>query len=96
LQLLANLEVLPTDSEHVIAYRRWHGDNELIIVVNLDPAAAHETMIDVPLAAMGLSPSETFEVTDLLVGISYTWRGVRNYVRLDPREKVAHIFRISR
>jgi len=96
LQQLANLEVLPTDSEHVIAYRRWQGDNELIIVVNLDPMAVHETMIDVPLAALGLSPSQTFEVTDLLVGISYTWRGVRNYVRLDPEDKVAHIFRVTR
>ena len=96
LQLLSNVEFLHTDSEQVMAYRRWLGDNELIIIVNLDPENVRETMVEVPLARMGLDPSQTFEVTDLLVGISYTWRGSRNYVRLDPKEKVAHIFRVSR
>lgn len=96
LQLLSNVEFLPTDSEHVIAYRRWLADNELIIVVNLDPVNVRETMVEVPLDRMGLDPAQTFEVTDLLTGISYTWRGARNYVRLDPSERVAHVFRVSR
>ncbi|HEU5076929.1 MAG TPA: DUF3459 domain-containing protein, partial [Polyangiaceae bacterium] len=96
LQQLGNVEFLATDSEHVIAYRRWLADNELIIVVNLDPANVRETMIEVPLARLGLDPSRTFEVTDLLVGISYTWRGAKNYVRLDPETKVAHVFSVSR
>jgi starch synthase (maltosyl-transferring) len=50
----------------------------------------------VPIAAMGIEPNEAYEVNDLLSGTRYTWRGSRNYVRLDPNERVAHLFRISR
>jgi starch synthase (maltosyl-transferring) len=35
-------------------------------------------------------------MTDLLTGARYTWRGKRNYVKLDPTERVAHVFRVSR
>jgi hypothetical protein len=36
-------------------------------------------------------------VRDLLSGAAYTWRGDRNYVRLDPGTQVpAHIFRLER
>jgi starch synthase (maltosyl-transferring) len=45
---------------------------------------------------MGIDVNEAYEVTDLLTGSRYTWRGSRNYVRLDPNERVAHLFRISR
>ena len=36
-------------------------------------------------------------VNDLLTGAHYTWRGSRNYVRLDPKTgPVAHVFVIER
>jgi starch synthase (maltosyl-transferring) len=79
-----------------LAYRKYAPGNELLVVVNLDPHAAHETMIDVPLGAYGIGQNEAYDVTDLLTGTRYTWRGPRNYVRLDPTERVAHLFRISR
>ena len=53
-------------------------------------------MVDVPIASMGIAENEAYEVNDLLTGIRYTWRGSRNYVRLDPTERVAHLFRITR
>ena len=36
------------------------------------------------------------EVEDLLTGIRHTWRGRRNYVRLDPNERVGHVMRLLR
>jgi hypothetical protein len=33
---------------------------------------------------------------DLLGGSRYTWRGRRNYVKLDPTERVAHVFKLTR
>jgi starch synthase (maltosyl-transferring) len=53
-------------------------------------------MIDVPIAAMGIDVDEPYEVNDLLTGARYTWRGARNYVKLDPTERVAHLFRVTR
>jgi starch synthase (maltosyl-transferring) len=93
---LANLEFLHSDYDGILAYRKYAPGNELLVVVNLDPHAAHESMIDVPLAAMGIAPDEPYEVSDLLSGARYTWRGSRNYVRLDPGERVAHLFRVTR
>ena len=93
---LANLEMVHTDFDGIFAYRKYAPGNELLVVVNLDPHQAHETMIDVPLDAIGIDANEAYEVTDLLTGTRYSWRGSRNYVRLDPTERVAHLFRITR
>jgi starch synthase (maltosyl-transferring) len=92
----SNLQFLTTESEQIIAYRRFQADNELIVVVNLDPTRVQETIVHLPLTELGIQADEPFEVTDLLVGTSYTWRSARNYVRLDPQDKVAHVFRINR
>jgi starch synthase (maltosyl-transferring) len=93
---LGNFEPVHTDFDGIFAYRKYAPGNELLVVVNLDPHAAHETMVDVPIAAMSISETESYEVTDLLSGARYTWRGSRNYVKLDPNERVAHLFRITR
>jgi starch synthase (maltosyl-transferring) len=93
---LANFEPVHSDFEGIFAYRKHAPGNELLVVVNLDPHQAHETMIDVPIAAMGIETDEPYEVNDLLTGARYTWRGARNYVKLDPSERVAHLFRVTR
>jgi starch synthase (maltosyl-transferring) len=93
---LGNIEMVATDFDGIFAYRKHAPGNELLVIVNLDPHQAHETMVDVPLAAMGIEPNEPYEVNDLLTGMRYTWRGSRNYVRLDPNERVAHLFRVTR
>jgi starch synthase (maltosyl-transferring) len=53
-------------------------------------------MVHVPLALLALDPDVPFAVTDLLTGARYTWRGERNYVRLDPAVQVAHVLRVER
>ncbi len=93
---LGNLDFVPSDYDGILAYRKHAAGNELLAVVNLDPHQAHESMIEVPLGALGIGPNEPYEMNDLLTGTRYVWRGARNYVRLDPNERVAHLFRISR
>jgi len=96
LQTLPNLEFVNTDYDGILAYRRFAPNNEILVVVNLDPHRMHETQVDVPLDRMGISEGEPYEVADLLSGARYTWRGRRNYVKLDPTERVGHVFRVSR
>jgi starch synthase (maltosyl-transferring) len=96
LQTSRNLEFVATDFDGILAYRRAAEDNEILVIVNLDPHAAHETMVDVPIERMGIGESEPYEVVDLLNGLRYEWRGRKNYVRLDPTERVAHVFRVRR
>ncbi|HEX9842078.1 MAG TPA: alpha-1,4-glucan--maltose-1-phosphate maltosyltransferase, partial [bacterium] len=98
---LANVRFLPTDSDHVLAYakRDAGGTNVLLIVVNLDPHAAHECFVQVPPEAIGtavpgVQPAGGYTVHDLLTGARYDW-GASNYVRLEPQVEPAHILRVE-
>jgi len=96
LQRLDNLTFLSTEYDKVLAYHRALPNNHIIVAVNLDPNRMHECMIHMPLEAMGLREDQMYELEDLLTGIRYAWRGRRNYVRLDPSDKVGHVFRLLR
>jgi starch synthase (maltosyl-transferring) len=79
--------------------RRSAGSGEgrdLLIAVNLDPHRVQESMVHVPLEELGVAEGEPYAVTDLLTGARYTWRGSRNYVRLDPGTNYAHVMRLER
>ncbi len=93
---LTNLSFLKTDHDTILAYKKSAPGSEVIVIVNLDPHSMHETMVDVPLGELGIGPNEAYEMADLLTGARYTWRGARNYVRLDPTERVGHVFKVSR
>ena len=92
LQHLDNLAFLETENEHLLAYAKRERGNILLACVNLDPRAGHEGVVIVP-AWLGLPPA--FGVEDLFTGEAYDWRIGRNYVRLDPRERVAHLLRVT-
>jgi len=71
-------------------------DADLLVAVTLDPRAVQETMVHVPLADLGLTEDASYIVHDLLSGARYTWRGARNYVRLDPISgQIGHVFRVE-
>jgi starch synthase (maltosyl-transferring) len=93
---LTNLSFLNTDYDRILAYKKSVPGNDMIVIVNLDPHAMHETTVEVPIAELGIGPNDPYEMADLLTGARYTWRGAKNYVRLDPTERVGHIFKVSR
>ena len=87
LQRVDNLHFLETESDALIAYVK----DDVIVVVNLDPRAAHEGLCIVPVA-LRLPPA--FVVRDLLSGEVYPWRIGRNYVRLDAGQ--SHVLKVTR
>ncbi len=93
LRQLPNLRFHPTENEQMLCYEKWSGSDHILCVVNLDPHAPQEGMVHVPIDVLGIGEDEWYEVEDLLSGERYTWRGVRNYVRLDPERQVAHLLR---
>ncbi|TDU04108.1 alpha-1,4-glucan:maltose-1-phosphate maltosyltransferase [Streptomyces sp. 846.5] len=95
LQLLRNLRFHPTDNDQVLAYSKRHGEDTVLVVVNLDPHHTHEATVSLDLPALGLDPGDTAEVHDQLSGAHYRW-GVHNYVRLDPTQQPAHILTVRR
>jgi starch synthase (maltosyl-transferring) len=84
-----------THNDHLIAYSKKQGDNLILVVVNLDPHHAREGVVELPLDAIGLPRDANYQVHDLLNDARYTWRGPQNYVRLDPHDVPAHIFRVQ-
>ena len=98
LQRMNNLTFRESENAQVLFFTKtapgWR--NDLLVIVNLDPARAQETVVTVPLAELGLDPDMPYIVEDLLTGARYSWRGARNYVRLDPNLQPGHILRLQR
>ena len=98
LQTLTNLEFLSSDLDAILAYRRFAENNELLVVVNLDPHHLQSGWVQVPVEALGLDvqPGQSYQVHDLIGDARYLWSGSSNFVQLDPRSNPAHVFRIRR
>jgi starch synthase (maltosyl-transferring) len=86
LQRVENLRWLETEQEQLVAYIK----EDVVVVVNIDPFAAHEGLVIVP-AALGVPPA--FFVRDLLGGERYRWSIGRNFVRLEPGQ--GHVLKIE-
>jgi starch synthase (maltosyl-transferring) len=96
LQLYGNLTFLHSENDPIVCYWRSAPQNDLLIAVNLDPARLQETMVHVPIDALGIAASEPYVVEDLLTGARYSWTGARNYVRLDPTAgQAGHVLRVE-
>ena len=90
LQWLDPLTILETENEQLFAFLKRRGENTVVTVVNLDPAATQVGVCVVPVST-GLPPA--YPVRDLLSGEKWTWRIGRNYVKLGPGK--SHLLRIG-
>ena len=93
LQYLSNITFLDTENDALIAYAKGTGDNIVITVVSVDPHHTQEGIVNVP-AQLGTAPA--FKVRDLLDDQLYDWSIGRNYVRLAPGHRMAHVMRVER
>ena len=98
LQLYTNLRFHNADNEAVLFYSKMTAarDNIILVVVNLDPHRKENSFVHVPVEQFGQMESDEYRVQDLLSNATYTWRGQRNYVELDPPVQPAHIFLVRR
>ncbi len=94
LRRYANLRFFDSGNENVLCYGKSAGDNHLWMCVNLDPFRVQEDRFRLPLEAYGLADGQSFHVQDLLTGATYAWQGRDPYLRLDPQNEPAHIFRL--
>jgi starch synthase (maltosyl-transferring) len=92
------LRFYDAENEAILFYGKMTDarDNIILVVVNLDPHRKQNSFVDVPIEQFGQMESDDYRVEDLLSGASYTWRGRRNYVELDPNIQPAHIFLVRR
>jgi starch synthase (maltosyl-transferring) len=98
LQLYTNLRFYHAENDAILFYGKMTAarDNIILVVVNLDPYRKQHSFVDVPIEHFGQMDSDVYTVRDLLSGATYTWRGRRNYVELDPKVQPGHIFLVRR
>ncbi|WP_151082793.1 alpha-1,4-glucan--maltose-1-phosphate maltosyltransferase [Nocardioides cynanchi] len=106
LQQLRNVVIHSSDDENVLVFSKGTGawsrfrsttepDDLVIVVVNLDPHGARETMVHLDLPALGLDWHDSLAVHDEITGQDWHW-GQHNYVRLDPGVEPAHVLTVRR
>jgi len=98
LQFYTNLRFHDADNDAILFYSKMTAarDNIILVVVNLDPHRKQNSFVYVPIESFGQMESDVYQVQDLLSGATYTWRGSRNYVELDPNIQPAHVFLVRR
>jgi len=98
LQLYTNLRFHDAENDAILFYSKMTAarDNIILVAVNLDSRRKQNSFVYVPIESFGQMESDVYQVQDLLSGASYTWRGRRNYVELDPDVQPAHIFLVRR
>jgi starch synthase (maltosyl-transferring) len=95
LQQNATLSFYQTDNPHFLWFGKWHPAGRVLVIANTDPHWTQQGWVQVPIWEMGIGARDRYVVEDLLDGARYTWRGEWNFVKLDPTERVAHIFVIG-
>jgi starch synthase (maltosyl-transferring) len=61
------------------------GDNVILVAINLDPFAAQDASIDMPLWRFGLPDHASVELEDLVNDSRMTWHGRQQQIHLDPQ-----------
>ncbi len=82
----------PTDNDALLWYSKSKGSDRVFVVANTDPHHLQHGHVQVPIWELGIPPGRPYVVEDLFDEARYTWRGEWNYVRLDPSERMSHIF----
>jgi starch synthase (maltosyl-transferring) len=93
-----NLRFYPCDDPNMLCYGKSTADgaDNIVVVVNLDPHAPHETMFHLPIQDFGIGPDEPYEVDELITGDAFTWTGGSHHLYLDPTWNPALIYSIKR
>jgi starch synthase (maltosyl-transferring) len=91
-----NIRIYPVDNEAMLCYGKAapDGSETLITVISIDPHHKQAGWVTLPLEALGLDPSTSYAMIDLLSNDTYLWQGERNYIELDPSVMPAHILQV--
>ena len=93
---LRNIRFHSSRNDNIVAWSKHtdDGSDVVLVVVNLDPYAAHDDTLSLDLGLLGLPWDLPFQAHDELTGTTYTWAGPHPYVRLDPVLAPAHVLHL--
>ncbi len=90
LQSHLGLRFYPADNDQILFY----GKGNILVAVSLDPHAAQEATIELPLWRMGRPDDAALPVVDLMTDRTFTWFGKFQRIRLDPAEMPFRIWHV--
>ena len=92
-----NLRFYESMDDNILCYGKALEDhtNVLVIVVNMDPFHVHESLVTLDPEHTGISEEDEYRVRDLITGESYPWKGLTNYIRLNPQREPGHILLVE-
>jgi starch synthase (maltosyl-transferring) len=96
LQRMDNLSFHESGHPDVLCFLKTAWGRDLLAAVTVDPREPVEAELAIPLARLGLSADEPYEVEDVLTGERRRWGGPRQALRLDPAERVGYLWRVVR
>ena len=98
LQSNRSLRFHAVDNDQLICYSKCtpDGSNVMLVVVNLDYRYKQSGWVTLSLDELGIAHDRPYRVHDILDGATYTWKGPRNYVELNPVKLSAHIFQVEK
>jgi starch synthase (maltosyl-transferring) len=99
---LRNLDIHASEDEAILVYSKFldapftgTGESDaLIIVANVDPHSARQTVVHLDVTRFGIPQGESFEVEDLITGAVWNWTA-DNFVRLDAFTEPVHILHVK-
>ena len=96
LRELTNLHFHNADKDNMLAFSKSApGEQAILAIVNLNPFHWEEATVHLDLNELGVEEGQPFEVHDLITDTRFVWNGPSSYVRLDPLDEPAHIFRVE-
>jgi starch synthase (maltosyl-transferring) len=97
LREFTNLRFLDCQNDNILAYAKTTADcsNIVLAVVNLDPFAAQEDEIVLPLSDWGLAEDAQFSLEEAFTGRVIAQQGARARFRLDPEANPSLLFRVT-
>jgi starch synthase (maltosyl-transferring) len=81
------LQLLTAWNDNIMFFEKASAgrENVLLIAINLDPHAAHEADVEIPLWSWNLPDHGALQLEDLVGGNRFTWTGKIQRLRLDPQ-----------
>jgi len=97
LQEYENLRFHPADDDNILCYGKStdSGDDNVLVIVNLDPFEAHTSTVTIPQELLAGSDRRV-QVENLLTGERYVWTGFTQTVSLDPAVNPVAILSLTR
>jgi starch synthase (maltosyl-transferring) len=81
-----------TENPAFLWFSKTAATDRVFVVVNTNPHWMQHGRVQMPIRDLGIGPQQSYIVEDLLDDSRYVWQGDWNYVKLDPAERMAHIF----